>query len=716
MRWAPALVLLTITFDSALAIQSTQPQVPDSGTKKTQVVDTVRLRAVTVRDQISASHKYSARWSSAAAKTARPLRDTPQSVAIITQSLIAEQSMQSMSDAMRYLPGVTMAQGEGHRDAPTIRGQNTTADFFVDGVRDDAQYLRDLYNVESVELLAGSNAMAFGRGGGGGVVNRVIKKAQWEPTRDVMLEAGSFAHVRGTLDVGGPLTSRIAARLNGMSEHSSSFRNAVELSRQGFSPSLALQVGDRAIARIGAEYFEDRRVVDRGLPSFRGVPSAAPITMFFGNPDSSRASLELRALSGTIERQLGARAVWRTQARVTSYDKFYQNVFPGALDTSGAVVSLSAYNNMHDRTNLFAQSEAVLDTRSGIAQTLIVGIETVRQLTDNFRRTGFFGGTATSFAAPFDAPTISEPVSFRQNATDADNHVVASTGAFYAQSQLDLSSRWQMTLGARVERFAIRFENHRTNETLGRVDDAVSPRAGLVFKPAIPISLYTSVSSSYLPSAGDQFSSLTATTQTLTPERFTNRELGMKWEVSPVLALTTALYRLDRTNTAAADPGNPAFIVQTGHQRASGIEATITGQLEPGWDLVGTYTSQTASILSRTTAAAAGARVPLVPRQRFSIWNRAQMTRIAAIGVGAIHQGMMYAAIDNSVTLPAFWRFDAAAYLTHFRGVVAQVNIENLLDRRYYPTSQGNNNIMPAAPRTLRFSLTTQVGTERSQF
>src|SRR5688500_14020790 len=164
--------------------------------------DTTRLKAVTVRESAKPAHKYAAPWSSTATKSETPLRDTPQSVSVITQSLIGEQSMQSMADAVRYVPGVTMGQGEGHRDAPTIRGNSSTADFFVDGVRDDAQYFRDLYNVERVEALKGSNAMIFGRGGGGGVINRAMKEADWSAVREIVLQGGSHHNRRMALDAG----------------------------------------------------------------------------------------------------------------------------------------------------------------------------------------------------------------------------------------------------------------------------------------------------------------------------------------------------------------------------------------------------------------------------------------------------------------------------------------------------------------------------------
>lgn len=690
-----------------------QPPVvaPPADSSAQRHADTVRLRPVAVKETVRRAHKYAATWSATATKTNTPLRDTPQSISVVTKALIAEQSMQSMTDALRYLPGVTMGAGEGHRDAPTIRGNTSTADFFVDGVRDDAQYLRDLYNVERVELLGGSNAMIFGRGGGGGVVNRVMKRAQRETTRDIVLEGGSFEHVRGAADVGGPLSESVAARVNGMSEHSGTFRRDVGVARTGVSPSAALLLGDATVARVGGEYFEDHRTVDRGIPSFAGRPSNAPLATFFGNPDSSISTLTLRSADAAIEHRAGEHATVKGQARITSYDKFYQNVYPGgAVDASGTRLPLSAYNNRHDRTNLFTQGELTLRfPNARLPQTVLVGVEYGHQATDNFRNTGYFSGTATSISVPFDSPTVSTPVEFRQSATDADNDVVATVASAYAQSQLTISRLVQATAGVRLERFDVRFGNHRTAQEFERGDNALSPRVGVVFKPLVPLSIYSSYSLSYLPSAGDQFSSLTATTRTLQPERFTNYEVGAKWDVTPMLALTTAAYRLLRTNSAAPDPANPALQVQTGEQRSEGYEVSLTGRVAPVWDVVGAFTAQTATIVHRTTAAPAGATVPLMPRHRLSLWNRFQLTRAVGLGVGAMRQESMFAAIDNSVKLPGFWRIDGAAYLTRYRGITAQINVENVFDHRYYPTSHGNNNIMPGAPRTLRVSMTTRL-------
>lgn len=680
-------------------------ETPDTAARR----DTARLGTITVRESARAARRYSAPWTTSALKVNTPLRDTPLSVSVITRSAIRELSMLSIADAVRYAPGVTMGQGEGHRDAPTIRGNSSTADFFVDGVRDDVQYFRDLYNVERVEVLGGANAVTFGRGGGGGVINRVSKRATFDGVREVALEGGSFGHSRATLDLGGALTEALAGRLNVLYQDSDGFRDRFENRRVGASPQLAYALSPRTVLRAGAEYFRDDRRVDRGLPSFRGRPSAAPLSLFFGNPDSSYAEATVIGTDATVERQIGERALVRSHLRFTRYDKFYQNVFPGsAVDASGTSVNLSAYNNDTFRSNLFNQSEATVRLPAArVPQTLLFGVELGRQATDNVRETGYFNGTATSYTVPVTTPTVGVPVAFRPSASDANNFVLARVASLYAQDQLWLTPRLQATLGARVERFALHYRNNRSAERLERVDDVFSPRAGLVYKPVEPLSLYTSVSVSHLPSSGDQFSSLTPTTQTLEPERFTNQEVGAKWSVVPALTVSAALYQLDRTNAAAPSALDPGVTVQTGKQRSSGVELSLNGAPRDGWDVMGAFTSQRAKITSTTREAPAGRMVPLVPRTTASLWNRVRVHRALALGLGAIHQGEMYAAIDNAVTLPGFWRFDAAAYVTLRRDVKLQVNLENLLDETYYATSHGNNNIMPGSPRAVRVSVTS---------
>jgi catecholate siderophore receptor len=275
----------------------------------------------------------------------------------------------------------------------------------------------------------------------------------------------------------------------------------------------------------------------------------------------------------------------------------------------------------------------------------------------------------------------------------------------YAQDQLALSDHWQLIAGLRYDRFDVRHHNNRTGATLRRTDEMISPRAGLVFKPVELVSFYASHSVSFLPSSGDQFSGLTDVTKALEPERFKNYEVGAKWDLADRLSLTAAAYRLDRTRTSAPDPTEPGRIVQTGSQRTKGFELGGSGSITSAWDVIVAYANQDAHVTSTTSAAAVGARVPLVPRNTLSLWNRFQVTRRFGVGMGADHQSDVFAAIDNKVTLPSFVELDGALYLDLARHVRVQAYLENLTGLRYYPTAHNNNNITPGSPRAIRVSL-----------
>ena len=645
--------------------------------------------------------------TSTATRTPTPLRDVPQAVTVVSRALIADQAMQGMADVARYVPGVTMGQGEGNRDQPTIRGNVSTSTFFVNGMRDDVQYFRDLYNVERVEALKGPNALIFGRGTGGGVINRVSKEAGWAPVRELTLQGGSYDTRRGAVDIGQGVSDAVALRLNGMYENSDRFRRGVNLERYGFNPAVTIAAGSRTRITADYEHFSDYRTADRGIPSFQGRPVAIDIRTFVGDPDRSWSDAVINVGTAMVEHELSPALQLRSRLLVGDYDKTYQNIFPGSVDPTGTLVTISGYNNRGDRTNLLNQTDLTWRATTGaVSHTLLAGVEVGRQVSRNLRSTAFFDGSETSVTATLDRPTISRPVTFRPSDTDANNRVRVHTGAAFIQDQVTLTPRLQLIGGLRVERFDLTFHDFRNGDDLERTDDLVSPRAGIVVKPVEPLSLYGSYGVSYLPSSGDQFASLTATTETLEPEKFENFEVGAKLDVATGLALTGAVYRLDRTNTSAPDPVDPSRTVQTGSQRTRGVELGATGNLTPAWQMAAAYALQDAEITSRTAQAEPGAQVPVVPEHTLSLWNRYQVHRMWGVGLGVVYQDEMFAAIDNAVTLPSFTRFDAGVFFTLKGHVHAQVNVENLFDEEYFITSHSNNNISPGSPRAVRVSMT----------
>jgi catecholate siderophore receptor len=668
------------------------------------------LQMATVREEITihAPAGYKTGVITSAMKTDTVLREVPQSVSVVSRALIQDQLMTCVGDAVRYVPGVQLHQGENNRDQLVMRGNSSSADFFLDGVRDDVQYYRDLYNLERVEVLKGPNALIFGRGGAGGVLNRVTKQAGFVPLREVEVSAGIFNKKRFAADVNQPINNTVAFRLNAMNENSGSFRDNVSLKRWGIAPSLAFLAGSNTIVTLGYEHARDQRTADRGITSYLGKPADVAISTYYGNPDDSGVHADVDLGSLLVEHRIGALTI-RNRTLLGIYDRGYQNYVPGAASRDKSTVALSAYNNATSRRNAFDQLDVIGSFSTGrIRHTLVGGLELGRQSTRNLRKTGYFNGTATSISVPYASPTTVVPVTFRQSATDASNHVTARVAAAYAQEQLELSPRLKLVAGLRLDHFNMDYRNRRNGDRMSRVDDMVSPRFAAIYSPTGSLSLYASHSISYLPSAGDQFSSLTSITQQLKPEQFTNEEVGLKWDAPAGMSVATAIYRLDRTNTRSTDPNDPTRAIQTGSQRTNGGEITVDGNITPSWNIAGGYAYQDAFVTSATASAKKGAAVGQVPRHSFSLWNRYNATNAIGLALGIVHRAAMFAAIDNTVTLPAYTEVDAAAYVTLRPSLRLQVNVENLLDTLYYANADSNTNITPGSPRSVRLAIITR--------
>jgi catecholate siderophore receptor len=343
----------------------------------------------------------------------------------------------------------------------------------------------------------------------------------------------------------------------------------------------------------------------------------------------------------------------------------------------------------------------------GIDQTLLFGFELGRQRSRNLRQSGTIAGGSR---VPLSDPTVDVDAIFAPTASDANNRTRATIAAIYLQDQIRFSPMLEIVTGLRFDSFKLSVDDLRgAGAEFSRSDELVSPRLGLIFKPQPNLSLYASYSRSYLPQSGDQFGGLSVTTEALKPERFDNYEIGAKWEPIEGLLATAAIYQLDRTNSVAPDPSDPARLVLTGAQRSRGLELGLERSISHRWQVSAGYAWQKAKITETTSAAPAGREVPLVPRHSFSLWNRYDVSDKLGLGLGVIARTRSYASISNQVRLPGFVRVDAAAFYKVWRGVELQLNVENILGADYFPTAHNDNNIAPGGPRTakatLRFSM-----------
>lgn len=685
---------------------------------------------------------YNATRTTSATKTDTPLRNVPQSISVVTDQQIKDQNFQSIGDITKYVPGVIVHQGEGNRDQVSIRGQvASTADFFVNGVRDDAQIFRDLYNSERVEFLKGPAALIFGRGGAGGIVNRVTKQPEFGPAfGEVTVEYGSFDHKRTVIDAGSALTGAAAFRVLGMYENSGSYRDFVDLDRWAVNPILAFKPTDATKITLGYEHAEDKRTADRGIPSFKplgslyGYPSPTDRSTFFGNPDASHADATVDRVFATVEHRINSSLSVRNHTSWVSYDKFYQNVYPGtAVDAPGAgLVGIVAYNNQTNRENLFNQTDITYKFGEGLVRhTVLVGAEFGHQESNNWRHNGTFGpgsGQCVSFSVAngsatgqcnvlFTSPTIfTPPVTF--GVTQTKSRVEADVRSFYAQDQIQITRYFEVIAGVRHDTFNLDFHNLGPatatlplDARLSQNDNLISPRAGLIFKPTEYLSIYGSYSVSYLPASGDQFSGVGLNTLTLDPEKYTNYEIGAKWDISRALAATAALFRTDRENVRFAT--SPTTFVQTGESQVEGLELTLTGYITNKWQIAAGYSHIFKGELTNATSTTlpAGTPLPLLPQDTFSLWNRYQLTPTFGAGVGVVYHSDSFATLqpsNNRVVLPSFTTVDAALFFKLSEKTTAQLNFGNIFNEGYIVSADANDNLTPGAPRSVILSVTSK--------
>jgi catecholate siderophore receptor len=701
---------------------NSQSRAARSARRNTEVAQTdKRPPSVNPQDAQTGQQGYITRSVSSATKTNTPLLDIPQSITVLTKDFIKDQAFTSIGEATRYVPGVIYHQGESNRDDLVIRGQRSNADFYTNGIRDDVQYYRDFYNLQRLEVLKGPNAMIFGRGGGGGVVNRVLKEADGTTVREVTVGGNSYPGARVTADVGQAVNDNWAFRLNAMYENTQSYRDFVNLERWGINPTVTFAPSDTTTVKLSYEHLHDRRTTDRGIPSqirpggaFPRYPYDTSPSTFFGNPNLNYALADVDIGNAVIEHDFENGLTVRNSAQIANYDKFYQNIYPGgganagAVNAAGTSSNLTAYNNETDRQNYFNQTDFTYRIGTGpISHTVVFGAEGGVQKGLNFRQDGFFNGVSSTITVDPRNPVSYVPVTFRNIPTGANNTYNLNLAAAYVQDQIEITRYLELIGGVRFDHFDMTSRDRRSFVELNRVDDLASPRAGVVFKPLDNLSIYGSYSVSYLPSAGDQFSVLSPGLAIAAPEKFVNREVGLKYDIFPRLQFTTAVYDLDRTNQRLPDPNNAGFFILSGATKTRGFEAALTGYVTDSWQVTGGYAYTDARIVSATSAIILpGNRVGLVPYNTFSVWNKYQFTEQWAAGLGVINYSNFFASSDDTVLIPEFTRVDAAIYFRLNQMWRAQLNIENLFDRKYYATADGNNNITPGSPRVFRLSAT----------
>jgi catecholate siderophore receptor len=675
-----------------------------------------------------------------ALKSPTPIIDVPQSLSIITADQIIRQGIDSIGDITLYTPGINSSQGEGHRDAVVFRGVRSTADFYLDGVRDDVQYYRSLYNLEQVEVLRGPNALLFGRGGTGGLINRVTKKG---------VIGEDFIGYTGSVDTFGAYTlqadanftvsDNAAFRINGYYESLNNHRDFFDGDRYGINPTARIELSEATTLNLSYEYNNNERFVDRGIPAGAdGRPAEQLVDITFSDPELGTTTFEGHTIRATVEHEFTETLKGNFNAFYGDYDKLYQNLFAVFFDEDTNVVGLDGYVDTTQRQNLVLSTNLIGEFETGnIGHTFFIGGEYIDTSNNNDRFNAVFdqrqddvefffanrpldlnGGVGINAPTPLDSSgnpisgglissggqTTTLTFSNLNDDTEADIEVFS----IYIQDQIEISEYLDILIGGRFDSFDITVNNIETfietgeTDILSRRDSEFSPRLGLVFKPKENISIYGSFSESFLPRSGEQFADINPPDDALDPDTFQTIEAGIKWDFANGLSFTAAVFENEQSSPQVADndPGTLDVI----DSEIRGIEAQIQGQITDDFFITAGYSYLEGNQVNDDGSE--GLRVRELPEHTFSIWGNYQVTERFGLGAGLTYQDESFADNGNNTTLPDFVRIDAAAYYDLNDRVRLQINIENLTDTEYFPNAHTANNITVGAPLNARFTIT----------
>jgi catecholate siderophore receptor len=644
-----------------------------------------------------------------AAKIDAPLRDIPQTVNVVPEQLIDDQAAHSLQDVLKNVPGVSFNLGDGQRDQFVIRGFDAIGDLFVDGIRDDALYYRDLSNIERVEVLKGPAAVLYGRGSSGGIINRITKKPG-EKIREVTLTVGAYEQRRAELDIGDTLGDAAAFRITGAVEDSGSFRQQGFLERENFAPSLALQFSENTKLLLQAEKLHDRRITDFGIPAYRGKPVNVDIDTYYGSrnaKDDDYTDSDVLSGRATLEHKINDNLVLRNVAGTYNYDLDRNNTLVAGVNETNGTAALTHNQVARQDDGWFNQLELLQKLElAGMQHQLLYGVEVGRQYKD-MKRWGWSGTNQNVSLFNPVLPSLSQ-FGTRNAQPNMNNLTTLEITSGYIQDMVTLSKHWKALVGTRHDKFEQKVEDRRSAIDPERTDSEWSPRAGLVFQPNDWQSYYVSYSRSFQPS-GETLNFSQAQSE-MAPEETANIEVGTKMDFfGGRLSTTAAAFHLERENIKGVNPATNT-LVSVGTQRTRGVELTMAGEIAPNWQITAGYAHLdariTESVARQNGVALEGNRAALTPQNSANLWLMHNLGGGFSVGGGLNYVGDRYTSADNLVTLDSYLTADAVAMYQSARYDVA-LNLKNITDKEYFISGHGTSNNLnaPGAPRTAELTL-----------
>ena len=626
-----------------------------------------------------------------ALKTPVPILDVPQTVSIVTDVDIRKQGFREIGDIIRYTPGVNTSQGEGHRDSVVFRGVRSTADFFQDGVRDDVQYYRSLYNVEQVEILRGPNALLFGRGGTGGIINRVTKKAVVGETftaHDVGIDSFGAADI--ALDTNFQLENGAALRINLHGDSLANHRDHYDGNRVGFNPTMTLKLRAETTVFLSYEYADHERFIDRGIPTINGSPDESLSDIVFGNSSANVQTLEATIMRAQVEHTISDTSKANFSFTSSSFDKLYQNIYASGYD--GTLVTMDGYYDPTERDNTIMSANLVNELSLGsVVHTLLIGTEFIQTDNENLRYDANWSTTNDdneifNITRPMDFTVNSGGVATALDYVTKLNRQTASdisVTSIFIQDQIDLSDNWKLMVGGRLDDFDITVDDVKNGTSESRNDNTFSPRAGVIYKPQENVSLYLSYSESFLPRSGEQFKALSATSARLDPDVFESIEIGMKVALNENVSLNAAYF--DSEQVRAERDNDTGETSEVRGLTVDGFEIELKGRVVDNLNLAIAYSD----LSGETSSGGIPREIPEHTLSTFVAW---EVNEKLSIGLGLTQQGESKIK-DNTpgLVLPEYTRVDLSAYYQVAPNLSVQMNVENLMDELYFPHSHSTH-------------------------
>ncbi len=708
----------------AAMAQTAAPSVPAATPTSTTASSTAAeqtLKPVTIKDQRDREAQGYNPGTTAVGKQVQALRDIPNSVTVVPEQLMHDRNADTFKEALRNVAGLTFNASEGGRvgDNITLRGFSVVGDLYLDNIRDIAQYNRETFNLESIDVLRGSASMLFGRGSTGGVINQASKVPRIYQVNEATLTLGTDNYKRATVDLNRAINDTTAVRLNVLAHDQGSFRDEVTNQRVALAPSIRFGAGTNDDVTLSYYCLRERNLPDYGVPYLNGLPLAVPVTTYYGlagaDYERNSAGIFTAAYTHKFSRDTSLKTVLRKA-------KYQRDLWVTAPRLAAGTTALNANTVVNrgrparggEESPLTLQSDLNTSFKAlGMKHEIIAGLELARETSQRWSN-GNGALNPPSSSSQITNPTASAlqpnanpllPANyFSSQFRHSPNSYTGNTTGLYVQDTVSLTPQWKAIVGLRHDRLSADYTRSNPVGNFARTDAVTSKRLGVIYQPTDTSSYYASWGTSFNPSA--ELYQLDAAGSNTPPELNKNVELGAKWDLMDGdLAVRTALFRTTKTNERNTDVSSPNVFLLSGRRHTRGIEFEVAGRVTKAWEVFSSYSSQRGNIdeASFQQAGSLDKTPANTPNYTASIWSTYRLNERWKVGGGLEKVGLRYANTTNTNVLPAYTQLDAVVEYK-FEPYALQLNIKNLLNKDYYEGVYAGH-VVPGTQRSVQVSM-----------